>query len=231
MAETFPDFQSDSPPTAHLPRRAGAVIRKVGQLVQGVENVVGALFAITVSLLVPTICLLGVFEPGHGRGGNDGFSLLSDRGLAIVGLVLSFSIEGYGLYLIFSALRQKWGESIPPIGPSAAMRHAQFPLLLRPVLAAWWLAHFLVAAGFGYGIELAGNVAARGRPTGDRVLLHLVTTTVAFGWVYAANTYLVLTFASIRRSERVIEAVWRRRILIDLLVVIAGTAAARLISK
>jgi hypothetical protein len=100
----------------------------------------------------------------------------------------------------------------------AARRQWMVPDLLRPLVAAWWLAHFVGSLSLGYALQSVG----------DRQNPHLVKG-IEFGYSacfgFAANGFLLMSVCALTRSERVRRTVWRFRVVIDLLLAFMGMFA------
>jgi hypothetical protein len=103
----------------------------------------------------------------------------------------------------------------PPITYEAAARQRMMPVILRPVIALWWLAHFGFAA-------LASVFTKSFVLDGDPILVHSVCFLVATSYGYAANGYLMNAICALTRSTDARIAVWRRRGLIDLALGVIG---------
>lgn len=107
----------------------------------------------------------------------------------------------------------------------AGLNLPRIPLPLAVPLALWWLGH--AGAGVLIGLKLDDYIesAFRAAPGWVKwVLPHVLN----FGFSFAANIYLMLAVALFVRNVRVLQAVWRIRLLIDTLLT-AITAVPALI--
>lgn len=94
-----------------------------------------------------------------------------------------------------------------PLAVAVAMRQQPRWALWRPVACLWWLACFAGGCAFGWF-----NETTAGRH--ERALSSVLT----FGYLYAANGYLLLAISAWTSRRILLERIWRLRILIDLLV-------------
>jgi hypothetical protein len=103
----------------------------------------------------------------------------------------------------------------PPITFEAAARQPVAPVPLRPVIAAWWLAHFSLAVA-------ASLMTAAMVLEGEPVLVHTVQFVLATSYGYAANGYLMNAICALTRSPTARQWVWRRRGLVDVALGVIG---------
>ena len=112
-----------------------------------------------------------------------------------------------------------------PVVPSIALGQRPWPTWLRPVAAAWWLAH---AGAILYVAHSAVTDLHFVNPTWVEHAVHLATVScVMFTSAYGANTTLLLALAAARPSRRAVMRAWRWRIALDLLVAVAVPLASR----
>jgi hypothetical protein len=140
-----------------------------------------------------------------------------------VGLfALTVVLGGYAVFLALAPLlgREQWG-------PEVALRQPRWPRPVRPVLALYWAAHFLLGAGLAVGAERMGFEAARGKPLHESVRTMLLLGIAVFGFTYSANFYLLLALSVLTPSPAVLHKVWRWRVLIDVLLSGVAVVAGR----
>jgi hypothetical protein len=118
-------------------------------------------------------------------------------------------------WLSWSALIQMWAVTLRegrPVAVAAALRQPIRPWILRPLAAAWWLAHF-ACGSFITIIVLApaSSTQHHAPPTPALTILFLATV---FG--YANHGFLMLLVTSVTRSPKVILEVWHYRWLVDI---------------
>jgi hypothetical protein len=112
-----------------------------------------------------------------------------------------------------------------PAAVHAAMRLRALPWALRPLVALWWLAHFLTGLAFIYVVAFAPVPRDPAySPGADAFLTRSLE--LGFGWFYCfvANVYLVFAVATLTRSESAVRHVWARRWFIDASIVLASAA-------
>ena len=130
-----------------------------------------------------------------------------------------------GVFLLWLKHALERGD-LHPFVPRFALRQLGWPILLRPIVACWWAAHFAVALGF---LVLLENLA---KGWSDWELRDLV---IGYGALALATgtashcglMYLLLAVTALWRSERVVMTLWRYRLAIDLAVLVAVIAIAR----
>lgn len=180
-------------------------------LVESFERAEGFLGALCVSCVCGCVVTLATIIPFEDR-------VLQWNALVHVGLIFGLLGLLYGRLLV-----RAWGTAIRgelPFGPLAAGRGRRWPVLLRGLPAAWWLGHFLFGAG---GLAIFAQMPA-GRPEAEQVL----AAVMMLGFTAASNLFLVLAAASLTEREEVIDRVWRRRIVLDVLAVAAVLLDAKL---
>jgi hypothetical protein len=104
-----------------------------------------------------------------------------------------------------------------PLPARLALSQPRWPVVLRPVVAAWWVAHTV-------GLLVLAHLAQRSllamRPPewGENALRWGLLVGVMFGAAYATNIYVMLTISTVRRSEKAVGWVWRMRLPLDLAI-------------
>jgi hypothetical protein len=89
------------------------------------------------------------------------------------------------------------------------------PLVLRPVIAIWWLAHFSLAVA-------ASLTTAAMVMEGEPVMMHAIRFLLATSYGYAGNGYLMNAVCALTRSPSAREWVWRRRGIVDVALGVIG---------
>lgn len=102
-----------------------------------------------------------------------------------------------------------------PITFETAARQRILPLVLRPPIVLWWLAHFAAAVWLSL---LTTTLVIGDEP----VMVHTLSFFLATSYGYAANGYLMNAVCALTRSPGARLAVWRRRGLIDVALGVAG---------
>jgi hypothetical protein len=144
-------------------------------------------------------------------------------GMGVV-LLLCPPVGGEVLFVRWIRRYIHWGLPIP-FAPAFALRQWNWPFYLRPLMAIWWLAHFLIGVA---GAILLNNFIESQGPQGVSIAMRIVAFLITgFTMTYCANMYLLLALHAIGFGERGIRVAWRWRILIDIAVaVLAGLLPA-----
>ncbi len=109
-----------------------------------------------------------------------------------------------------------------PLPARLALRQPRWPILLRPFVATWWLAHWasmLLLAELFFRlmkVDLAGGDATLA------ALLWVGKVLLLFGAAFASNVYLLLFAGALRTGPGLVWQLWRWRLGLDLLVAIAA---------
>jgi hypothetical protein len=99
-------------------------------------------------------------------------------------------------------------------------RLCNVPVILRPLLSLWWLAHFVAGAIFGL---LASRAAFHllNNPAPAFLIVFPLVFQIAF--LFAVNLYFVMAVAVLCGRYGLHEVIWRWRFLIDLLLSLGMT--------
>ncbi len=97
-----------------------------------------------------------------------------------------------------------------PFIPKFALRQRRWPIVTRPLFAAWWAAHLLVTVP---ALWVAEQIIGRGPVTPLRM-----TVAVAVVWmlIHCSLLYLLLATTALYRSASTVRFAWRFRFAIDL---------------
>ncbi len=131
-----------------------------------------------------------------------------------------------------------WLGGPPPTNPQAqAANNTQLPFALamaallphcswffRPILSAWWLAHFCGAAAFGHTVAMS---LMQRLDAATAVLALPLAVVVHFAFLFASNLYLVLAARAILRSPKFCVRVWQYRFVIDVVIATALVLGSR----
>lgn len=130
--------------------------------------------------------------------------------------------EGGFLYWLKSDLE---GDRLRPFIPEFALRQVRWPIPLRPLVGAWWLAHFAVAAAVLFLVE---HLVSAAPELTRRDVPGLVFLALA-AWIltHCSLLYLMLAVTAVWRSQRLIKRLWRYRLLIDLFVAASAVIVSR----
>jgi len=168
-----------------------------------VEATIGAFFTFALGFALLLASLVLGYALWHGPG----------RWL-VLPLAIPVCLELRFLYV----LKVKLEEGHYPFAPYFAMQYRRWPLVLRPVVAIWWLAHF--AAGIA-AIILADNILVMNMTDWNtRVLRSVLFVAVSFTIAYSANLFLLLTVTAIGGGRPAVSLFWRYRFLLDLAVAV-----------
>jgi len=89
-----------------------------------------------------------------------------------------------------------------------------WPHPLRPLIAFWWLLHFLVGELAVFGFHSMG----KSHDPSDAYVCFFMATCCG----YAANGYMILAVAAITRSHGICRKFWKCRVLLDIFLGVAG---------
>ena len=178
---------------------------------QTVEATVSVFFAFVVGFVLFTVGGLVVFSA------NDS----PDFRWLLPTWIVAVLAEGAFLCWLKSSLE----VNMRPLVPGFALRQPRWPIVLRPVVCCWWIAHFMLAAAALWLVEaLMLGDPARPLHVGVRI-----AALGAFVWMltHCSLLYLFLALTSLRRDERLVALLWRWRVLIDVLLTVAILFAPR----
>lgn len=187
-----------SPSATHL------VLDRIGSAAKAIEKALITAFAWTLSLIVPSICLIGLIDLSsrtkHGQPPGS-----RSEWVSVVAVLVGASILGW---MCVVATGHAFRRGSTPFAPSAALDQWRFPPVLRVVPCVWWLGHFLLGAAFAIGIERSGGQLS--------LAAHVLVFAITLILLASANLYLLLAIGALGRFSGLIHAVWRLRFLIDL---------------
>lgn len=134
------------------------------------------------------------------------------------------TLLGEGAFLLWLKHALERGD-LRPFVPRFALRQLHWPLILRPVVACWWLAHLVVALAFLVMLERLTRTPERidAAAVAGYAVLGLASWTAA----HCGQLYLLLAVASVWRHERIVLLLWHYRLAIDLAFTGAVIAVAR----
>lgn len=179
----------------------------VGTLVDVVEGMLFAFLATLVMLLPIGIACVMLFK--------EGLKGAWPRAAAWSVIALWFPLDAPLIGRVWLAVVRGY----QPVAVYAALRQPRWPTALRPFVAIWWLAHFLLGAFGGFSVEVAANQSGA---TGETAVALMVVVVL---YTLAANGYLAQAVAAIGGSERAVRTVWRWRVLIDFAIALAAYLA------
>ncbi len=131
-----------------------------------------------------------------------------------VGIAVALSIIEF---IAVNFVVKGYHSGLSPLAPVLAMRQPRWPFWFAPLIAIYWMIHWLAFLGLMLLCEsVVAGIDLSGRPL---IAAYTVLILAAFGVSYSANVYLLLMVAAIRRSENLIDRIWRWRIIIDLALV------------
>jgi hypothetical protein len=139
-------------------------------------------------------------------------------------LVACYVVAAVAEIVFLTWLKASLERQVQPLAPALAMRQPRWPLLVRPLVAAWWSVHFAAAAVALIFAE--HQISLDGHELRLTVMLGFLYLGAQFMLTNSAMLYLLLAVASVVPGEKLIQSVWRKRILIDLLAMGAAAVAA-----
>ena len=176
-------------------------------VLQKIEATVGAIFAFLVGFV---LLVLGGDIVYMAQGTKDFFWLFPTWACIVL-------LEGLFLWQLKTSL--EIGHY--PFAPWFALNRRRWPLALRPLVAAWWAAHFILgtlASVFFESLIVADVVS-----WDVRILRCLMFIVIGSTIAYSANLYALLAITACGGRERIVRQAWRWRLIVDL--GIAVTAA------
>jgi hypothetical protein len=104
--------------------------------------------------------------------------------------------------------------------PSIALGQLDWPLVTRPVIAAWWLVHAAPAVAALVALEklVPWHDLSASRLGPQLLLVGFAIFTIS----HTSHLYVMLAVATVRRSPRLIHGYWRWRFAIDLSIMTIG---------
>jgi hypothetical protein len=169
----------------------------------GVLRQVEAVASIFVVVLLTMLMVMG--------GGI--FVFRQEASRAFVPLLIAWVGAMSGEFLFIVWLKRSRDLDFHPFIPRFALRQICWPILLRPLVAAFWLAHFLLNALILIAFERILM------PTGgiDWLILPVLILVIAL-LTHCSLMFLFLAITSVYRGEQLIDTLWRWRLVVDLTV-------------
>jgi hypothetical protein len=164
-----------------------------------IESWVGTFFATLLSIMGLMVAILVVLIDA---------SWERAVGLMAVLSAIWFWLNGRHLSGMWRAVQR--GEH--PAAVVAAVCQRPPPLLLRPLVAVWWLIYF--AIGVAFILMMEAQMVTDAETGGAPVLVLAVF--LAFMYAYVANAYMLMAVAAFTSNARIIRRVWGWRVMIDL---------------
>jgi hypothetical protein len=119
-------------------------------------------------------------------------------------------------------MRREYHLRHHPLPPRLALMQPRWPDAAKPVVALWWLAHWVLILLLAEFIirELGASPL---RHYGDPLLVVRWALKVAIvaGAAYASNVFLLLTVGAVRPGWGAIHLLWRWRFGLDFLIAVA----------
>ena len=195
----------------------GVKLRAVVRLARKSEAIVGIMCAALVGTAVVGFAFYLLVPDSHRYPPHIGW--------IVAGAIIAGAAE---VVLFFALIFSLDLIGVGPFAPLVALRLSRLPVLLRPVVATWWAAHFAMGLFLAYVVE-AGTAGANfsGEPLRHPGWVGQFTAFVAVGLTYAfaSNLYAMLTLTALGFGRRTVFLVWRWRILLDVAVAIAASLA------
>ena len=171
------------------------------------EGIAGRLLGMALAVAVVLVCILQIEDIQK-------LSLMNQI-LSWLAVVLICLMES--MYVILLVTTSSADAVIPPI-TEVAMRQPRLPKLLRPVVAAFWLAHFLFLIALIYILhEEAGTPSS------------LIGWAGIYFWNFLfdflAYGYLLLIVTAFTKDAKIISNLWKHRGLISSVIALLSTFA------
>lgn len=218
-------FDASDPPPSPLPRARHTIEGTLGLLAAFFIGLPAPLFAaagagvvwVTVFRAEPLLVIL--------LTGAIGFYLAS-----VVVRLAARAVEGDGIAFASFRLPADTTKGPPldsddgntsreiiyvPLALAMAVRLPNWPNAIRPIVAVWWLCHFLAAAMIGHAVAAHWLNGVNNRAL---IVAIPVTLLVTFAFLFAANLYLMLAVAVSVRHPGIWLIAWRHRFIVDLIL-------------
>lgn len=168
-------------------------------VLHAVESFLGALVAFGVGLLFTLVSVIFAMT-----------SVMTGPTIARIAAIVLLPVSVLGEWRFLGALRSMLGTHHHPLATALAMKQRLWPAPLRPLVAIWYLAHFVVASVLLLSLQhkitgASASIYARGA----------WCAAITFVGSFTSNLYLVLAARSASLGEGAIRAVWQKRIAID----------------
>lgn len=143
-------------------------------------------------------------------------SLLHKTGIGAAGVLL-IAVEVGCYAFILRAMSRTQGSPLLNL----ARGQPAYPLLIRPLVATWWAAHF---AGMAISADaLVESLRFFDSTTYERYAIMVIQFLIVAGTSFSANAYLLLAAGALTQWSRLMEVIYRWRYLIDLIVAVILT--------
>lgn len=192
------------------------------------EGVLGLLAAFFIRLPAPFLVIAAALNlfPGNLRWLGIGLAIAAGYLSLLVVRLAARATEGdYEKDLATGRLLSKCQEissandgarsGVVPLAIAMAIRLPDWPMIFRPFIGLWWLAHFGAAAFLGH---LVAALAAKGLNNAAWFVSVPLTLLATFAFLFAGNLYLILAVAACINRPAIWLIVWRHRFLLDLLL-------------
>lgn len=134
---------------------------------------------------------------------------------AEIGGLFATLLDVYLALLLISATSK--ARSVPV---AAAILHFRPPWFLRPIVAAYWLAHFVAGPVGVIALRHFGFIT----PPANALAAQCLMLTLALVVAYASNIFYITSIAILTRNAELLVIAWRMRFLFDILLAIAAPA-------
>jgi len=113
-----------------------------------------------------------------------------------------------------------------PVALAVALKHPIVPLLVRPLVALWWMGHFLVAIAATLAFILISPTLSSPNDMAFEIVIAVFCFAFTLGLGYASFGYLLLAVSTMVPDPDAIDHVWRHRIYVNVLLAVISTVAA-----
>ncbi len=175
-----------------------------------VESWAGAFMGTILVFSPPAMLALFAFDEMANRSANN---KPLNGVVYLICLVLLAPFAFLALWSIWSSIRAR----DYPLAFGVARRQPLWPAPLKPVVALFWAAYFLVGAT---SLLMWEELAAKPPPASKGSFPLVMNLVFSFATSYSANVCLLQAIAVFRRDEDFLRSIWRFRIFFDLLVAV-----------
>jgi hypothetical protein len=199
------DATVSAPPPLPLPLAEGPPPRRVWRTV---ESTMGAFFAFVVGFVL----IVTGANAAYLTAGTPQFVPVLATAVVLV------AAELWGLARLKHALE----SGVHPVAPNLALAQPRWPLLVHPVVFAWWLAHY--AVGIAAVVLLERHFPLASDDWREAAVRWAGYAGCLFTTTHSACLYLLLAVATVIRRPGPVAWLWRWRVAIDLLIGLGVTA-------
>jgi hypothetical protein len=184
---------------------------QIAMFVGQIETLCGATTAALLGLGISVGCTVMLVSPFYPTKLDD----LPFRYLRLSPFAIAILIEVFSVIFILRTLQ----NHVSPVLLRLATRQYWFPAALRPLVAGWWFVHFLLLVFIAHQL-LTTFPMHRFPDLAQRLELRILEFVAFVAVDFSSNAFLLLAASAFSRGSFLI-AIYRFRLLVDLVLAIA----------